>query len=126
EGLEKSLADRRHVHPEFAHAVVDDGGCNGRTFWGFVLNNLQCADARALNAPPAQEQTTIACRSQDNRASCRQIGIRIEIFGNADGISERGGVNVVAGIEVDAANKLDQLSGVRQIMTAGLVEGLAN
>jgi hypothetical protein len=79
-----------------------------------------------LNAPPAQEQTTIACRSQDDRASRRQIGIGIEIFGNADGISEHGGVDVVTGIEVDAANKLDQLAGVRQIMTASLVEGLAN
>ena len=70
---------------------------------GFVLNDLQGADARALFAPPAQEETAVSRRCQGNCACSRQVGIGIEIFGDTDGMVQHSGVGVVVGVDIDPA-----------------------
>jgi hypothetical protein len=93
---------------------------------GFVLDDLQDADARALFAPAAQEETAVARWCQGNGACRRQVGVGIEVFGDTDGMLENGGVDVVVGIEIDPAQQLDELSGPGPVVAAGLVEGFTD
>ena len=68
---------------------------------GLVLDDLQRPDARALLAPCAQEQPTVRSRPKQNGACCRQICLRVEIFGDTGGVPENDGIDVIVSIDID-------------------------
>ena len=92
----------------------------------FVLDDLQRPDAGALLAPAAQEEPAVAGRREQDRAGRRQVGAGIEVFCNTDGMPEHGGVDIVAGIDVNAPHKLDELPRLGLVVAAGLVYGFAD
>ena len=73
--FEKALTDRRDIDAEFAHAVVNDRRAKRRMLGSFILDNLQRPNAGTLLAPRAQKQAAIACRSKQDGARCRQVGL---------------------------------------------------
>jgi hypothetical protein len=126
EGFEKTLADRGHVNPEFPHSVVDDGGTDRGMLGSLVLNDLQGANARALLASSAQEQAAVARGPEGDRACGREVGFGIEVLGDSDGVLEHRRVDLIAGIDIDAAVELNEVSGLRPVVAAGLIDGLAD
>src|ERR1022692_4194512 len=92
----------------------------------FVLNDLLLPNAGALLASRAQEKTTVACRSEQGGTGRGQVGVGIEILCYADRMPKDDGVDVVVGIDIDAAHKLDELSCLGAIVAAGLIQSLAN
>ena len=125
-GFQEPLADRGHIDGEFAHAVGDGGGSDGGLGRSLVLDDFKGAEARALLARPGQEEASVAGRPEQDGAGRRQVGIGIEVAADADGMGEDGLIDVVVGIDIDAAHQLDELARLRQVVAAGLVEGLAD
>ena len=111
---------------EFAHAVVDDGIADGRMLGGFVLDDLQRPNAGALLAPGAQEQAAVAGRPEQGGACRGQVGLRVKIFGDPDRVLEDDGVDIVAGVDIDAAHKLDELARLGHVVAAGLIQSFAD
>lgn len=52
--------------------------------------------------------------------------MRVKIFGNANRVLQDGSVDVVVGIDVDTAHKLDEPTRLRQIVAAGLIQIFAD
>lgn len=126
ERFEEALPDRRYANPELAHPVIDDRFGDGRMRGRLGLDDLQRPDARALFTPRAQKQPAIARRSEQHHTCPGQIGVLVEVAGDADRMLQDGAVDVIVGIDVDAAHEMDELSRPRQVVTAGSVQGLTN
>jgi hypothetical protein len=68
ECFEEALAQCGDGDGELTHPVINDGWGHRRVFGRCVLNDLEGTQPCTLNPPPADEQTTIACWSEQDRA----------------------------------------------------------
>ena len=75
-----------------------------------VLDDFKGAQAGTLIAPAADDAPASWRRGQENRAGSRKIGLWIELVRDADGVAEDGGFRIHGLIDIDAADKLDQLA----------------
>ena len=126
ERFEEPLADAGDINPEFAHAIIDDGLADGWMRGRLVLDDFQRPDARALLAPGAQEEPPVRRRPQQDRARRREVGLRVEVVGDADGMPEDGGVDVVASVDIDTPHELDELARLGHVVAAGFIDGFAD
>lgn len=69
-----------------------------------VLNDFQQAQAPALYSSPAQEQAAIPGRAEKHSARRREVSVGIQVFGDADGVLEYRGLDILPGIDIDAAH----------------------
>ncbi|MDZ4320963.1 MAG: hypothetical protein U1A07_19345, partial [Phenylobacterium sp.] len=118
EGFQKALAGRGHVDPQLAKIVADHRGCDRRMGWGFVLNDLQRSQPRALIAAPAEEQPPVRRGRKQDGAGGRQIGVGIEIVRDPDRVAQDRRLCVRLLIDIDATHELDQLTGLGALMGA--------
>ena len=56
----------------------------------------------------------------------RQVGLRVKIFGDPNRVLEDGGVDIVAGVNVYTAHKLDELARLSHVVAAGLIQSFAD
>jgi hypothetical protein len=126
EGFEKPLPDGGDIDPKLAHAVIDDGHAQRRMRRRLVLDDFEGAQPRALVAPSAEKQASVARRPEQHRARGRELGARIEVMRDAHGMPQHGRVDVVARIDIDATRQLDELAGLRAIVTALSIEVFAD
>ena len=126
EGFEEPLAKGRDGNTKFPHAVRHDGIGHRRVRWRLVLDDLQGAYPRALDTPPGQVQAAIAVGPEQNGARAGQVCLGIQVAGNPDGVRQDRPVDVVIRIDIDATHELDELPCPRQVVTAGLVDRLAD
>ena len=72
------------------------------------------------------KQAPVARRPEQDGARGRQVGLRVEVLGDPDGMPEHHRVDVVAGIDIDAPHQLDELPRLGLVVAAGLVDIFAD
>ena len=125
-GFKEALPHGGDGNAELAQTVSDDGAGDRGVRRSPVLDDFESPDARALGALARQVQPTFGCGAQEDRAGRGEVGLGIEIPGDAHRMRKHGPVDVVLRIDVDAPHELDELPRLGQIVTAGLVDRLAN
>src|SRR6266542_4460788 len=91
-----------------------------------VLDDFQPSDACALLAPGAQKQASIGSRPEQDGTCCRQVGLGIEVFGDANRVLEDGRIDVIVSIDVNTPHELDEMPCLRPAMASGLVQGFTD
>src|SRR5271169_6187294 len=125
-GFEEALTRRGGVDMQLAHVVSDNRGHCRRMPWRLVLDDLKRTEAGALIAASTDEQPSVRRRPKQDRARRRQVGRRIEVVRDPDCMAEDRRFDVIGGVDIDAANKMDQLIRLGAQMRASGVYGLSD
>ena len=80
-------------------------GCAGASFWMISSARMR---VRCLRRALRKRRPSAGWPEQDG-ARRRQVGLGVQIFGDTDSVPEDGGVDIVVGIDIDAAHELDEL-----------------
>jgi hypothetical protein len=92
--------------------------------WRLVLYDLKRAEAGALIAASADEQPPVGHRSEQKGARRRQIGGWIEVVRDPDGMAEDRRFDVIGGVDIDAADEMDQFIRLGALMREFSAYGL--
>ena len=125
-GFEEALTRRGGVDMQLAHVVSDNRGHCRRMRGRLVLDDLKRTEASALIAASTDEQSPVRCRPKQDCARRRQVGCRIEIVRDPDCMAEDRRFDVIGGVDIDAANEMDQLIRLGTQMRAFGVYGLSD
>lgn len=94
--------------------------------WRNILNDFERADPCPLIALAADKEPSVARGCQQSGAGGGQVGPRIKVMRDRDGVAENLRVDVVTHIDVDTTHELKKLSRPRHVMGTCLVEVFAD
>src|SRR5438552_5633387 len=95
-------------------------------FGSFILDDIQRPNSSALFASGAQKKAAVTRRAQQDGTRRGEVSLGVEIPCNSDSVLVDCRVYVVIRIDIDSSHKLDELSRLRAVVAACLVQRFAD
>lgn len=111
---------------ELSQAVSNSGASERGLLRSPVLHNFKGPDPGALCARPGQVKAFVTGWSQQDGTGRREVRLGIKVAANSDRMCEDSLIDVLGGIDINAPHQLDKLARPSQIVSAGLVDRLAD